>query len=95
MNHIDENKVNNIASNLEWCSYEENNNHGTHNARMAKALSKPVNQYTTNGELVKIWQSAIEVQRQLGFANQNISSVALGKRKTAYGYVWKYIKDEK
>jgi len=95
VNHIDENKVNNIASNLEWCSYEENNNHGTHNARMAKALSKPVNQYTTNGELVKIWQSAIEVQRQLGFANQNISSVALGKRKTAYGYVWKYIKDEK
>ena len=36
VNHIDENKTNNVASNLEWCTYEENNNHGTHNARSAK-----------------------------------------------------------
>jgi len=99
VNHIDEDKTNNEASNLEWCTYEENSNHGTRNARIgkarAKALSKPLGQYTRDGKLVKVWQSTREVQRQLGFFNGNISQVARGKRKTAYGYVWKYIKEEK
>ena len=95
VNHIDENKTNNTASNLEWCTYTENINHGTRNTKVAKALGKPVGQYTPNGELVKVWQSTREVQRQLGFACQNISKVALGKQKTAYGYVWKYIEEGK
>lgn len=94
VNHIDENKTNNIASNLEWCTYEENLNHGTRNVRSAKARSKPVGQYTIDGELVKVWQSAHEVERQLGFDQGHISDIALGKQKTAYGYIWKYI-DEK
>ena len=95
LNHIDENKTNNVASNLEWCTYKENNNHGTHNARMAKALSKLVGQYTREGKLVKVWQSATEVKRQLGFDKSSISVVARGKAKTAYGYVWKYIEKGK
>jgi len=95
VNHIDENKANNTASNLEWCTYEENLNHGTGNARRGKALSRPVGQYTRYGELIKVWQSTMEVERHLGFSNQNISTAALGKYKTAYGYVWKYIDEEK
>ena len=87
VNHIDENKTNNVASNLEWCTYSENNKHGTRTARTCKS----VGQYTLNGELVKIWQSTHEVERQMGFANQHISAVALGKAKTAYGYVWRYV----
>ena len=94
VNHIDEDKTNNIASNLEWCTYEENNNHGTHNARAAKTKSKPVGQYTPKSELIKVWQSAVEVQRQLGFDNTFISKVALGKQKTAYGYVWKFVEED-
>lgn len=91
VNHIDEDKTNNAASNLEWSTYEENNNHGTHNERMAKTLNKPVGQYTLDGELIKVWVSAREAQKQAGFSYNHISNVATGKHKTHKGFVWKYI----
>ena len=93
VNHIDENKTNNVATNLEWCTYEENNNHGTRNARSAEAQSKSVGQYTRDGKLIKVWQSTHEVERLLGFNQGHISDVARGKQKTAYGYVWKYVEE--
>lgn len=34
VNHIDENKMNNHFSNLEWVTAKENSNHGTRNARI-------------------------------------------------------------
>ena len=38
INHSDEIKTNNKSNNLEWCSYEENNNHGTRNNRISNTL---------------------------------------------------------
>lgn len=52
---------------------------------------KPIGQYTLTGELVKVWPSARSAGRD-GFAHANTGAVALGKRKSAYGYIWKYIK---
>ena len=91
VNHINEDKTDNRACNLEWSTRKENLNHGTRNERSAKALSKPVGQYTSDGDLVKVWPSTIEVQRQTGFSSGNISQVANGKYKQAYGFIWKYV----
>ena len=90
VNHINENKTDNRASNLEWCTYKENNNHGTRVARVTKTRSKPVGQYTLDSELVKVWASPREAERQGGFDSSTISNVANGKRKTHKGFIWRY-----
>ena len=91
VNHINEIKTDNRACNLEWCTCKQNVNHGTRTERSAKSRSKPVGQYTLDGELVKIWQSPCEAGKQIGLSDSHVSKVANGKLKTAYGYIWKYV----
>ena len=38
VNHRDENPANNFVDNLEWCSYEYNNNYGNHNEKISNTL---------------------------------------------------------
>lgn len=95
VNHKDENKLNNNAENLEWCSAKHNSNFGTRNERIAKKmtngkLSKPVLQYTMDGEFVKEWPSTMQAEREGGFNNRLISACCRGKRKTHKGFIWKY-----
>lgn len=92
VNHKDENKLNNEASNLEWCDSKYNNNYGTKKERLRKALkgkagrrSKPVHCIDTG----KIYESASEAERQTGI--QHISEVCSGKRQSAGGFWWEYI----
>jgi hypothetical protein len=39
VNHLDKNKLNNHASNLEWCTSQENHRHSWANGRKSKKIS--------------------------------------------------------
>jgi len=99
INHKDENPVNNVVTNLEWCTHRYNMNYGTCNARRSAKLkgryvngpcAKAVIQYDKSGNFVRKWPSVNEVQRQTGFAQSHISKCCRGELRSAYGYLWKY-----
>ena len=53
---------------------------------------KTVYQYSLSGELLKEYHSTGEAAKCTGVSQQNISSVCLGKRAKAGGYIWSYDK---
>lgn len=90
VNHIDENKLNNVVDNLEWSTRKENMNHGTGIRRRAEARSKAVVQYTTDGVFMAEYSSLAEAERVTGIFQSNICQACRGKYKTAGGYLWCY-----
>ena len=95
VNHKDENKANNRANNLEWCTHNYNINYGTGNKRRSK--TKINNTYNTKAvrcvELKKTFASTREAQRKTGIDCSQISAVCNHKKnyKTAGGYHWHYV----
>lgn len=81
IHHIDENPANNTLDNFELISAAEHN-------KIHK--SKPVMQFDLNGNFIKEWKSASEVQRSLNYKQTYISGCCLGKYNTAYNFIWKF-----
>lgn len=89
VNHKDENKLNNNVDNMEWCDRTYNNTYGTRIEKCSKKLSKPVLQYTLEGEFVKEWESTAECGRN-GFKQGAVAACCRGERKTHHKFIWKY-----
>lgn len=90
VNHKDENPLNNVYSNLEWCDIKYNTNYGTCIERRSKKRCKMVRCIETG----IVYNSIKEAGKN--FTNQtvnHIGAVCLGKLKTAYGYHWEYVKE--
>lgn len=90
VNHIDEDKSNNRIENLNVMTSKENINWGTGNDRRSKSLSKPIIQYSLNGDKLAEFDSLSDASNQLNIKIGNISSTLNGKRKTAGGFKWKF-----
>lgn len=89
INHKDENKTNNHANNLEWCTRRYNLMYGEGHKRRVASKSKPVTQHTKNGEFVAWYPSVKEAGRQTGVYDSNIG-YACRHNGTAGGYIWRY-----
>lgn len=90
VNHLDENKANNRADNLEWSTPMENNNYGTHVQRISDSQSKtPTLQLDMDGNIVRRWKSAREAHKY-GWNYKAISAVLTGSycSDVYKGYIW-------
>lgn len=77
---------NSITKGYYW-KFEDDN---TPLIKKKNPFSKEVEQIDKNTlEVIKVWDSLSEVERQLNISVSNISSVCKGKRKTAGGFIWR------
>ncbi len=84
INHIDENKLNNSVSNLEWTTPQKNTLHSL-GRRVAKLDKNTL-------EILNIYESIKEAYEDLNKKdNGGISNVCKGKQKTSWGFKWKYL----
>ena len=86
VNHIDEDKENNKASNLEWCTSKYNSNYGTRTQK----ISKPVIAIHKINGLILEFPSAHEAERQLGINHRHICACCKGKLNSCGGFYWMY-----
>jgi hypothetical protein len=102
VNHIDEDKKNNVSTNLEWVSASQNVLHSISHRKVvdgklryypkfqARTDKRPVVQMSLDGEIIKRWESTIKVKEKLGYSDWSVKQCCRGNRQTAYGYKWQY-----
>lgn len=90
VDHIDENKTNNQLSNLRWVTPKVNTNHGTGIERASVSRSRPVNQLSEGGAIIKQFISATDAARKLGIRQGSITNCCRGKHRYAGGFRWEY-----
>ena len=99
VDHKDDNKNNNCVNNLQWITRK----HNVQKAYDTKVASKPtggkhysavpIDQFDKNGKFIKTWECTADACRFLEKKTaNNIYDNLKGKRKSAFGYVWKYAK---
>lgn len=94
INHKDENKKNNQACNLEWCTSKYNNNYGSHRSKHILSIStqKPVIMLSKTGDYIEEFISIGEAARFLHANASHIVDCCKGKPKykSVKGYIFKY-----
>jgi hypothetical protein len=95
VNHKDENKNNNRADNLEWCSSSYNHCYGTTIERAADKIRCKVLQIDKNGEVIHEYKSVTAAAKAVGTSSSQISRCCMNLKSyvTAKGYRWRYAEE--
>lgn len=95
VHHKDENKRNNNADNLMWCTCKQNlqfsNVHIKLQAAARESQKKSVIMYDKDGTEVRRFSSMTEAAKYIGDYQQNISACIYGKIKAVKGYSFKLL----
>lgn len=83
VNHIDCNRSNNVAGNLEWCTNQYNT---AYREKYGKASSHPVFAVNVKTGEVLYFKSMGEAERKLNISHQDISAIIEGQNKTVHSY---------
>lgn len=94
INHKDEDRTNNCATNLEWCDHTYNINYGTRTQKTRLKIMKPIIQYDKNYNYIKKFNSITEAEKEIEGNRANLIACMKGRIPTAYGYKWKYADEE-
>lgn len=96
INHIDENKLNNLSSNLQWCSRSFNVNYGGRNIAVAYKLrnrkdqSKIVQQIDKDGNVLREFRSLSEACRYYKCSKNSIGKVCRNEKNHYKEMLFKY-----
>lgn len=88
VDHVDENKGNNDVSNLRWVTSSENVRHSIY-----KQCCK-IKQIDKDGNLINIWDSCHQIERELGYQRGNIIGACKGRQQYSHGFKWEYMNPE-
>lgn len=92
VNHKDENKENNIYTNLEWCDSLYNNTYGTRCIRQANKIKRKIKQCDMQGNVIRFFNSINEAAKKFNILACSISNCLHGRQKSAPRnlYTWKF-----
>lgn len=93
VNHLDGDKHNNDYHNLEWASYSDNNIHALNNS-LRYPRGDAVAQKTIDGDVINIFRSAVDAEKETGISKGSISHCINGRTKTAGGYIWEKLEGQ-